>query len=268
MRKPLLILLGLLSGAVVSTGVLADEKTNPAIPVANKQELQKAVGKEISVVGEVLRTGKSSSGHLFLNFVANGEFVVFIPSDVAKKFPQDAPATALQGDSVLVRGRLERFRGKLQIRLDSASRLKTVKPKPGSKADELPKPVELKAIGRDAWISPAGVRYSGRDPMGLTRKAHVLRHARDIPDRDGPHGVFDGGDEVAFAWIDEAWKKIKTNRIRPQTEDGRDVYTVSMGRRVGFLGGKTGAKRNPPPLTKIFIVVRKGASEVITAFPR
>ena len=104
--------------------------------------------------------------------------------------------------------------------------------------------------------------------MGLTRKAHVLRHARDIPDRDGPHGVFDGGDEVAFGWIDEAWKKIKTNRIRPQTDDGRDVYTVSMGRRVGFLGGKTGAERNHPPLAKIFIVVRKGTSEVITAFPR
>ncbi|MCA9072423.1 MAG: hypothetical protein KDA84_26040, partial [Planctomycetaceae bacterium] len=110
--------------------------------------------------------------------------------------------------------------------------------------------------------------YVGRDPEGRTRKDHVLRHAKDVPDRDGPHGVFDGGDSVAFAWIDEAWKKIKADRIRPQTENGRETYTISMGRRVGFLGGRTGAERKHPPLTKIFLVFRQGTSEVITAFPK
>ncbi|WP_166823224.1 hypothetical protein [Thalassoroseus pseudoceratinae] len=267
MRKPMLILLTLF----LSTGFVdhsaAKDAAKPPIPAANKNDLQQAVGQEISVLGEVARTGKSSSGHVFLNFVANGEFVTFIPRDVVAKFPKNSAPTSLQGQNVVVRGRLERFRGKLQIRLQSADRLQIIKRKPG-KQDKLPEPVKLKSLGRDTWISPAGVRYSGRDPNGLTRKAHVLRHARDIPNRDGPHGVFDGGDDVAFAWIDEAWKKIKTDRIRPQSDDGRDVYTVSMGRRVGFLGGKTGAERNHPALRKIFIVVRKGTSEVITAFPR
>ncbi len=267
MRNLLVLLFALLVSAGVYNGLVAEDKAKP-IPVANKNDLSQAVGKDVLVVGEVSRTGKSSSGHVFLNFAANAEFVIFIPSDVVAKFAKDDAPTSLTGETVAVQGRLDRFRGKLQIRLQSTKQLTKVQRKPDAGKDRLPEPVELKSIGRDAWLSPAGVRYVGRDPNGLTRRAHVLRHARDIPDRDGPHGVFDGGESVAFAWIDEAWKKIKTDRIRPETESGRDAYTVYMGRRVGFLGGKTGAERNRPELKKIFIVVRQGTSDVITAFPR
>lgn len=243
--------------------LLPKEKSDTQIPVANKNELSQAVGKEVSVVGKVSRTGKSSSGHVFLNFAANSQFTIFIPKTVVSQF-QDDPQKSFQGETVVVGGKLERFQNKIQIRLASPKQITITK----AKAPEQPKPVELKSLGNDAWISPAGVRYVGRDPEGRTRKDHVLRHAKDIPNRDGPHGVFDGGESLAFAWIDEAWKKIKADRIRPQTESGRETYTVSMGRRVGFLGGRTGAERKHPPLTKIFLVVRQGTSEVITAFPK
>lgn len=243
--------------------LFAEEKPTPQIPVANKKELSQAAGQEVAIVGKVSRTGKSSSGHVFLNFAANSQFTIFIPKTVASQYQED-PQKTYQGETVLVRGKLTRFRNKLQIQLASPKQLTITKPKEPAR----PRPVELKSVGNNAWVSPAGVRYIGRDPDGRTRKDHVLRHAKDIPEREGPHGVFDEGASLTFAWIDEAWRKIETDRIRPQTKDGRDIYTVSMGRRVGYLGGKTGAKKRHPQLTKIFLVVRQGTSEVITAFPK
>ncbi len=245
----------------------AEDKTPAPIPVVNKKDLSQALNKQVMVTGKVSRAGKSSSGHVFLNFEGNPQFAVFVDRKVVTQFQKVDPSTAFNSKTVIVRGTLERFKDKLQIRLKSPMDL-SISEAPAKPDEKQPKPVMLKSIGKDAWISPAGVRYSGRDPEGLTRKDHVLRHAKDIPKRDGPHGVFDGGEELAFAWIDEAWQKVKTARLRPKTEEGRDVYTVSMGRRVGYLGGKTGAEKNHPPLTKVFLVVRRGTSEVITAFPR
>lgn len=243
---------------------VAEEKPAPQIPVANKKELSEAVGQDVSIVGKVSRTGKSSSGHVFLNFAANSQFTIFIPKTVVAQFREDDPQKSFQGETVLVRGKVERYQNKLQIRLASPKQITITKPQEPAR----PQPVKLKSLGDNAWVSPAGVRYVGRDPEGRTRKEHVLRHAKDLPDREGPHGVFDEGESLTFAWIDEAWKTIQANRIRPQTEGDRETYTVPMGRRVGYLGGKTGAKQNHPPLTKIFLVVRKGTSEVITAFPK
>jgi hypothetical protein len=128
--------------------------------------------------------------------------------------------------------------------------------------------VELKKIGPDAWISPAGLKYQGRDPEGRTRVDHVLRHARDIPDRDGSHGVFDGGPNAVFGVIDEAWRNVEKTKLRPTLEGDRSLYTVPMGRRVGYLGGSAGASRGHPPLTRIFLVIETGTKNVVTAFPR
>lgn len=270
MRKlKLLGLLVLLLGACAPAGQ-TEEAPVPPIPVANKADLNEAVGEEISVSGKVSHAGKSSSGHSFLNFAANPNFVVFIDAKVVAKFDKDTSALSYMGKNVVVRGRLEKYKGKLQIRLASPEdiELSETSPNPAGVKANFPKAGELKSIGKDAWMSPAGLRYVGRDPEGRSRKEHVLRHAKDQPNRDGPHGVFDGGAELAFAWIDAAWQKAKKDKIRPDTESGRDAYTISMGRRVGYLGGKTGAQRGHPPLTKVFIVVRKGTTEVITAFPR
>ena len=253
--------------------VAAEKKAPPQIEAASLQELRGRVGETIVVTGEVDRVGKSSGGHRFLSFSGNGELTVFIASDVVPKFKGGTPETLFAGKTVAVRGTLERFRGKLQIPVRSPEMITLVEKKRGPPDGERreagrPEPVELKPDGRDAWISPAGLRYAGRDPQGLTRKEHVVRHARDLPDRDGPHGVFDGGEDLAFAWIDAAWKKIERDKLKPVLEGDRVTYTVSMGRRVGYLGGRTGADRGHPPLSRIFLVLRKGTTEVVTAFPR
>ena len=46
--------------------------------------------------------------------------------------------------------------------------------------------------------------------MSFATVEHILRHANDIPTRDGPHGVFDGDSKVIFPLIDEAWKRAKS----------------------------------------------------------
>ena len=132
----------------------------------------------------------------------------------------------------------------------------------------MPQAVELKKIGTNTWLSPAGLKYQGRDPEGLTRVEHVLRHARDIPGRDGPHGVFDGGEDRVFAVIDEGWRLAQEKRIRPDVERDRSVYLIPMGRRIGYLGGQTGASRGKPPLSRLFLVIETRTKSVVTAFPR
>jgi hypothetical protein len=231
------------------------------------QELRGRVGQELVTTGEVARVGQSAGGHRFLNFAGNSELTVFISSEDIPRFQPDPPEKLYAGKTIAVRGKLERFRDKLQIRVRGPDAIAIVEPA-SAPTEKPPAPVELKSIGRDAWISPAGLRYEGRDPDGRTRREHVLRHAGDIPDRDGSHGVFDGGEELAFAWIDAAWERIQSHHLQPEREEGRDVYTVSMGRRVGYLGGQSGARAGHPPLTKIFLVLRSGTSDVVTAFPK
>lgn len=97
---------------------------------------------------------------------------------------------------------------------------------------------------------------------------HVLRHARDIPDREGSHGVFDGGEETVFAVIDEAWQTVQRKRIPPRVEGARSVYLVPMGRRIGYLGGRLGQERGHPPLDRLSLVVESGTRNIVTAFPR
>ncbi len=243
----------------------------PSIESSNTQELRGRVGQTVVVIGEVGRVGKSAGGNRFINFAGTSVVTVFIHAQDVKRFTPSLPEELYPpGRTIAVSGKLERYRDQLQIRATQPGQigLGEMKSAPPPLETSLPEPVELKSIGRDAWESPAGLKYSGRDPEGLTRREHVLRHARDIPDRDGPHGVFDGGESHAFAWIDLAWQKIKTQDLRPDPENGRDAYTVNMERRVGYLGGETGARKRHPPLERIFIVVRKGTTEVITAFPK
>ena len=117
-------------------------------------------------------------------------------------------------------------------------------------------------------MSPAGLRYQGRDPQQLTRVEHIMRHVRDQPNRDGPHGVFDGGKGIAFAVIDEAWALAQKKKLSPKREGDRSSYTIRMNRRVGYLGGTVGKAKGHPPLDRVFIVFETGTKNIITAFPR
>ena len=235
------------------------------ISVSEMGKLRSRVGDEVVVYGKVAKASSSGSGHQFLNF-SNGFSIVCLKDSVGK-FSGGGPAELFDGKLIEVKGTLASHKGKPQIALESPSQIREMKIG-GTATGASRKNFALVETVPGTWVSPAGMRYKGRDAKGLSRKDHVLRHAKDQPSRAGSHGVFDANGDAVFAVIDEAWAKIKSKNIRPKTEGGSQTYTVPMGRRVGYLGGQNGARRKKPALKKVFIVVRKGTQDVVTAFPK
>lgn len=256
-----LIVLGLFACNGISR---EGEPAAKRVKATSTLELRDLVGQEVTVYGSVESTGKSSSGHQFLNFYGK-QISVFCGKDDVEKFKDGKPADSYAHKEIEVTGALSLFNGKLQLKLTSPEDIKIIEETAGRSP---PKTVELKQVGRDAWMSPAGLRYQGHDPEGLNRVEHIERHTRDIPNRDGPHGVFDGGKDVAFAVIDEAWDLAEKKKLRADVEGDRSTYLVRMNRRVGYLGGKTGQERGNPPLDRVFIVFETDTMNIVTAFPR
>jgi hypothetical protein len=125
----------------------------------------------------------------------------------------------------------------------------------------------MEPIGRDAFRSPAGLVYS-MGPNREHRIDHILRHAVDDPDRRGPHGVFLPGDRNSvLQTIDDAWRRGKAGGrgVQRSDEDGRTVFTVDMGKTIGYVGGRDGASDNHPKTTRLKLVV--DGDRVITAYP-
>lgn len=238
------------------------------ISVAEIGKLRSRVGKEVIVSGKVSETSTSGSGHQFINF-SNGFKIVCLKDDVAK-FDGGGPVEIYAGKLIEARGEISSHQGKPQMVLQSPEQVQVIELDKGGGGAGAPaaKKFELIEIGGNIWVSPAGLRYAGRDAQGLTRKAHVLRHAKDQPERAGSHGVFDADGDEVFQVVDEAWGRIQQKRLRPQVEGDSLTYVVPMGRRIGYLGGKTGARRKHPPLSSVFIVIRQGTKDVVTAFPR
>ncbi len=116
------------------------------------------------------------------------------------------------------------------------------------------------------FLSPAGLLYTPGSEEGH-RLNHLERHVSDQPDRPGAHGVFDGEMAAALRAIDEAYEMAKAKKSSVQTEENgtRTVYTVNMGRRIGFIGGREGKQRNHPMSRRLRLVVE--GNRVITAFP-
>lgn len=262
----------------------------PVIRATQSNELRKMVHREIRIQGRIRSTNKSSSGHQFLNFYSSEVGVICFRDDVTKF--RDTPLSSFVERDVILQGKIEDFKGKLQIELHDPSQISILHADSvtanssevtASKSNERPakpgeaeiqrdgqpaQPSVLREVGKNHWVSAGGLAYRGVDPDGRSRREHILRHAEDDPDRDGPHGVFAVTDDEVFALIDEAWKKIETQKIRPNAEGNRVSYTVRMGRRVGYLGGSTGRDRGHPPLDRIFIVLEEGTHNVVTAFPK
>jgi hypothetical protein len=124
----------------------------------------------------------------------------------------------------------------------------------------------LRDVGHGVYESPAGLRYRPGSEEGH-RLEHVLRHAEDDPDRPGPHGVFDGDQAAIVAVLDEAYRKAQAGGrgVRTEEEDGRTIYTVDLGRRIGYVGGRDGARQRHPAATHVRMVL--DGADVITAFP-
>lgn len=127
---------------------------------------------------------------------------------------------------------------------------------------------QLRDLGGKVWESAAGLKY-GPGSQEKHRLLHVMRHSKDQPNRPGKHGVFSGQGErkKVLALIDEAYLKAQkgSKNVERKKEGNRVVYTVNMGRRIGFVGGQVGNKQGKPPAYKIRLVLE--GSNVITAFP-
>jgi len=135
-------------------------------------------------------------------------------------------------------------------------------------ASSQPELGQLRDLGGKVWESAAGLKY-GPGSREKHRLLHIMRHAEDQPKRPGKHGVFLGeGDRTkVLALIDEAYlQALKGGRkVDKKQEGNRVVYTVDLGRRIGFVGGQVGNKQGKPSAYKIRLVLE--GTNVITAFP-
>lgn len=125
----------------------------------------------------------------------------------------------------------------------------------------------LKEVGRDRYQTPAGLLYT-MGPRGEHRIEHIMRHAKDQPNRPA-HGVFLGGgsQDTVLKIIDDAYELVKTKspRAKYESSQGKDKYDVDMQRKIGFEGGKKGQRSNQQPLNKVRMIL--DGNRVITAFP-
>lgn len=148
---------------------------------------------------------------------------------------------------------------------------KSSRPPPGGKEQDPKSKSELgqlRDLGGKVWESAAGLKY-GPGSQEKHRLLHVMKHAKDEPDRPGKHGVFagEGIRKNVLALIDEAYLKALAGgrNVNKKNEGSRVVYTVDMGRPVGYVGGRVGNQQGKPQAYKVRLVLE--GTSVITAFP-
>ena len=149
--------------------------------------------------------------------------------------------------------------------VDSPATIEKPLPKPQENADADLRYGLLREIRNDRFLSPAGLEYVPGSAEGH-RLEHLRRHTKDQPSRPGKHGVFDGGMEGALVTIDRAYDRAKKKqRTTKQTSRDRTIYTVDMGRRVGYVGGREGKSSGNPMARRVKLVLE--GTRFITAFP-
>lgn len=141
-------------------------------------------------------------------------------------------------------------------------------PSSTAKSKSPPQSVEdyLKEVGKNRFESPAGLIYKPGSEEGHRLK-HIERHLRDIPERPGSHGVYEGSMVEFLIAIDDAVTraKRKLKGTSMEEDDGAMVYEASFDKPIGFLGGETGKRKKNPKVKKMRVVIQDDA--VITAFP-
>ncbi|QDU90115.1 hypothetical protein Pla175_35150 [Pirellulimonas nuda] len=124
----------------------------------------------------------------------------------------------------------------------------------------------LEQVGAETYRSPAGLVY-GRGSQHGHRLKHLMAHAEDQPDRPGSHGVFDAKQPVELlTLIDQGYRLAKSGRqTRTRKEEGRTIYVIDMRRRIGYVGGESGARRGKPAATNMQLIT--DGDRFITAYP-
>ena len=153
---------------------------------------------------------------------------------------------------------------------DSAANTKTpdaaTTPSDTAQPDTEPVLGQLREIRNKVFESTAGLRYvpGSEDHHRLD---HVMQHAKD--DTTKPiHGVFEGTRDQILAVIDEAYQKAEKGGrdVRSEEQNDRLVYTVNLGRKIGYMGGSGGERAGNPDCRYVRIVLEDG-NVVISAYP-
>lgn len=137
---------------------------------------------------------------------------------------------------------------------------------PAAESADPPGKLTLVSGTRDRFRSSAGLLYLPGSADGHRLK-HILRHSADDPDKP-VHGVYTGDRDQILAWIDMAFERGRKGGrgTRRRNENGRTVYTVDLGQKIGYVGGQTGKRKNHPPCRFLRLVVEND-DEVVTAYP-
>ncbi len=145
----------------------------------------------------------------------------------------------------------------------------TVEPLPPSSAET---PVDddleriLQASRPGTYVSPAGLRYTRGSQHGHRLK-HLMAHAQDQPERPGQHGVFQSSNAAeVVALVDEAYRLALAGKNTHIEEEGnRSIYTINLGRKIGYIGGESGNRRGKPAARHLKMVLE--GKNFVTAFP-
>ena len=141
------------------------------IAAENVTSLRKQVGRQVTVVGRIARTGRSDSGMQFLNF-ADSELTVVCRREDVSRFRQGEPAELYRGKPVEVTGTVELYRGKLQIRLREPSQIRIHstsgdKKSPATTAQPQPQGIHA-AADRERYLAQSGgTALSGPRSRGI-----------------------------------------------------------------------------------------------------
>lgn len=221
-----------------------------------------------SADGEAASSPESSTQSANTSPVAMGDLVL------KPKAPSTTRANARENSSANARTNRDRTIAATNAGTTStASSSKDGKSGSSSQAtDTRSTDTETPPLGKLTEVSPkvfettAGLRY-GPGSVDKHRLLHLMQHAKDRPDKP-VHGVFEGDEYQVRALVDEAYL-IADLRGPPQAkksvEGNRTIWKVDMKKRVGYLGGEVGQRKNNPPLTGIQLVLE--GQNVITAYP-
>ena len=125
----------------------------------------------------------------------------------------------------------------------------------------------LTSTGKQEWKTKGGLVIRGKDPDGLSRLEHIMRHTRNLEDRK-IHGVFTISRAEVIELMDLVWTRARSGSLKGNSRGGNIAYTYTSGKSIGYMGGREGKSKNHPRLTGVRLVVREKSSQVITFFPQ
>lgn len=262
------ILIALLAMAYSFVAPYLNQKYGLSLPALNKQANQPAV-----VTARQSDDGSSNSDVLLKSEPSSQSSVTSTKEDGKLEQTDRAAENVSRTDTT------KRSPGPLAERVDRSTNRSTTAgssrqssprgpPEKADKTEEADTDLAyglLREISPDRFISPEGLLYTKGSAEGHRIK-HVERHTKDQPSRPGSHGVFDGELPGALKTIDRAYERAKKNqRTTKKVDEGRTIYTVDMGGRVGYVGGRDGNRKRKPMARRVRLVLE--GNRVITAYP-